>query len=122
MNLKTELVKRLLADNAIKAIVGTQVYRERMPKGAKAPYIVIGKADTTPIMDYDGYAYTIAIMEVFAFSDDEDVAHNLAKLARASLWAWNDIMSGFVQSEDDIFEPETSTYCTVANYRISYHE
>ncbi len=129
MKIKTATAARLLAVAALKTIVGTRIYRGRLPQNqaVQPPHIIVWLLSKTPIYDHDGYSgLTDATLQISCFSRDPDEADSMAALVRTSMEAWpaesSDVDSVFIEDESDGFEQDTLIHHVPLDVKISYHE
>ena len=123
MNIKKTIAERLLADTEIAEIVGSSIYRDRLPKTLKPPHIIVWQTGKNRIYNHDGYSgLTESDIQISCFSHDPDEADNIAELVKGSLESWTQVEDCFFEGETNIFEEDTLVYHVALEAKISYHE
>lgn len=128
MNIKKAIAERLLANNNITEIVGTRIYRGRLPETLKPPHIIVWQLPGHErIYDHDGYAgITKSNILVACYSEEVDQADDLADLVIADLEAWaaeSEIVGPvFLEDRQDDFGETVRVHGVPLNFRIIYNE
>lgn len=127
MNVRKAIVTRLLANSDLTAIVGTRIYRGRLPEHLEPPHIIVWLLRNERIYDQDGYTgLSQALVQISCFAYDPDDALDAADLVKASMEAWptesGDVASVFIEDESDGLEEETEIFHVPLDVRINYRE
>jgi len=132
MYVEHALLKHLLAQTALTALIGERLYYVIAPQDVQTPYIVFFKVSATRGRTLTASSHLVYSRFQFSiFSDTYYAAKQIAEQIQVALQDKNNEIIGGTggvrvsiqyDGEQDLFEPETELYHVPVEYLIDYNE
>jgi hypothetical protein len=122
------LYTKLAGTGGVAAVVGTRIYRLKMPDNPTFPAITFEVSSGQQIESFTGYSgLSNPIMSVHCWARSATVAQQLAITIRDAIvgqsWTYSDrtVANVLEWSTTDLFDDLTDVYHVSASFRIWYH-
>jgi len=113
VNVNDELYRQLTGYAGLAALVGGRVYRVHLPQDPTLPAVTYQRIDTPREYSHDGESFLVhPRFQISCWAGTQSGGEAVANQVRAALAGWPDAYGGaaFVESQADLYDPDTAIY------------
>ena len=127
-DVETVIVTRLLAYEGLAALVGTRVYPLLLPQSPTLPAVTYQRIDAPREERFGGDPVAYPRFQIDSWAKTYAGAKAVATQVRGALQLWRttatdpQIMDSDIESDEDLYEPDTGLYRVRADYIITHPE
>ena len=123
VDFETDFLKTLLADEALRDVVGEKVFMMRVPNGIMLPIVVCWRLSGEPANVLSGYSGLERIeMQVDCLGRTYEECKRVAKAVRKAVPATGPVWGAHLLEDEDQYIKETNHYRVCMRYAVWYLE